>query len=109
MKLKDFVEEQERLDPEFAEARHEFQPEAALMHAMVEARRNRNLTQKELAERCGIAQTEISRIERGERNPSIRVLQKIAEGMDMYLQVSFLPRDQRPDTHVVQRNTDAIA
>lgn len=98
MKLREFVEEQERLDPEFAEARHEFQPEAALMRAMLEARQSQNLTQKELAERCGIAQTEISRIERGIRNPSIRVLQKIAEGMDMYLQISFLPRDPQPGT-----------
>lgn len=67
MKLREFVEEQERLDPEFAEARHEFQPDAALMRAMIEARQSQNLTQKELAERGGIAQTEISRIER--RNP----------------------------------------
>ena len=57
-----------------------------------------NTTQKELAERCGIAQTEISRIERGIRNPSIRVLQKIAEGMNMYLHISFLPRDPQPGT-----------
>ena len=40
MKLREFVEEQERLDPEFAEARHEFQPEAALMRAMIEARQS---------------------------------------------------------------------
>lgn len=103
MKLREFVEEQERLDPEFAEARHEFQPEAALMRAMIEARQSQNLTQKELAERCGIAQTEISRIERGIRNPSIRVLQKIAEGMDMYLQISFLPatRNRAPAPHSI--------
>ena len=86
------------LDPEFAEASHELQPEAALMRAMIEARQSQNLTQKELAERCGIAQTEISRIERGIRNPSIRVLQKIAEGMNMYLHISFLPRDPQPGT-----------
>lgn len=98
MKLREFVEEQERLDPEFAEARHEFQPEAALMRAMIEARQSQNFTQKELAERCGIAQTEISRIERGIRNPSIRVFQKIAEGMNMYLHISFLPRDPQPGT-----------
>ena len=68
------------------------------MRAMIEARQSQNLTQKELAERCGIAQTEISRIERGIRNPSTRVLQKIAEGMNMYLHISFLPRDPQPGT-----------
>ena len=42
----------------------------------------------------GIAQTEISRLENGTRNPSIKLLQRLAEGMDMVLNVTFTPKDQ---------------
>lgn len=94
--LDEFIAEQERTDPEFAAAAEEFQPEIALMNALAEARRKQNLTQQELSERSGIAQTEISRIEKGTRNPSIKVLQKLAKGMDMYLQVRFIPKEDSP-------------
>jgi len=62
------------------------------MRAIIDARTASNLTQKELAERTGIAQTEISRIENGSRNPSIKLLQRLAEGLNMNLKISFEPR-----------------
>ena len=96
MRLEQFIEDQEHIDSEFAAAKYDYQPEAALMLAMVEARRKRNLTQQELAERTGIAQTEISRIESGSRNPSIKVLQRLADGMGMYLQIAFVRKDEQP-------------
>ncbi len=96
--LDELIEECSR-DPEFEREYAEYQPEIALMEALVEARHSRNLTQKELAKRSGIAQTEISRIEKGTRNPSIKVLQKLAAGMDMYLQISYVPRDQSSSAH----------
>ena len=46
----------------------------------------------ELAERTGIVQTEISKLENGTRNPSIKLLQRLAEGMDMVLNISFTPK-----------------
>ena len=58
----------------------------------------KQLTQKELAERTGIAQTEISRLENGTRNPSIRLLQRLADGMGMELNISFVPKNDAP-TH----------
>ena len=79
-------------DPEFAKAYEEMQPEFNIMRAIIEARTANNLTQKELAERTGIAQTEISRIENGSRNPSIKLLQRLADGMGMVLNVSFTPK-----------------
>ena len=61
--------------------------------AIAEARTQRNITQQELADRTGIAQTEISRLENGTRNPSIRLLPRLADGMDMELNVSFVPKN----------------
>lgn len=81
-------------DPEFAKEYEAIQPEMAIIRAIIEARTSSNLTQKELAERTGIAQTEISRLENGTRNPSIKLLQRLAEGMDMVLTISFTPKSQ---------------
>ena len=79
-------------NPGFAQAYEEIQPEMNDIRAIIDARISRNMTQKELAEKTGIAQTEISRLENGTRNPSIRLLQRLADGMDMVLNVSFSPK-----------------
>lgn len=92
MKLKEY-KEKKMLDSEFVKAYEEIQPEMNVIRAMIEARTSQNLTQKELSERTGIAQTEISRIENGTRNPSIKLLQRLADGMGMVLNVTFTPKD----------------
>ena len=92
MTLKEYKEKKMQ-DPEFAKAYEEIQPELSVIRAMIDARTSQNLTQKQLAERTGIAQTEISRLENGTRNPSIRLLQRLAEGMGMVLDVRFRPKD----------------
>ena len=92
MKLKDYKMKKMQ-DPEFVKAYEEIQPEMNVIRAMIEARTSLNLTQKELSERTGIAQTEISRLENGTRNPSIKLLQRLAEGMGMVLNVTFVPKD----------------
>ena len=80
MNFRDFVSEQKE-DPEFT-----------IIQAMIDARKSAGLTQKELSERAGIAQGDISRMENGNANPSIRTLQRLAEAMGMILKVEFLPR-----------------
>ena len=79
-------------NPDFAAAYNEFQPEIEIIRAIVDARANANISQKELSERTGIAQAEISRIENGSRNPSIKLLQRLAAGMNMDLRIAFVPR-----------------
>jgi transcriptional regulator with XRE-family HTH domain len=45
-------------------------------------RREKGLSQEELAFRSGIHQTYLSGVERGKRNPTVLVLQKIAAALD---------------------------
>lgn len=97
MKLKEYKEKKMK-DPDFAKAYEEMQPEMNVIRAIIEARISQNLTQKELSERSGIAQTEISRIENGTRNPSIKLLQRLADGMGMVLTVTFTPKESSSDT-----------
>ena len=69
-------------------------PGADLSEAISTARVYRNMTQKELAERTGINQADVSKLEKGTRNPSIAILKRIAEGLDMDLHIQFTPRNK---------------
>lgn len=54
---------------------------------IVELREHLGLTQDELAERCGMDQGDISRIERGATSPTARTLQRIAVALDADLRL----------------------
>ena len=64
-----------------------------VIRAIVEARASQNLMQKELAERTGINQADISKLENGTRNPSVNLLKRLAEGMGMTLKIEFVPKE----------------
>lgn len=88
-KFDDFLQEQLK-DPEFKKEYDALQPEHAIIQAIIDARQQSGLTQKELSERTGIAQGDISKLERGNANPSLRTLQRLAAGMGMKLRLEFL-------------------
>lgn len=81
-------------NPEFKKEYEAIQPEMDIIRAIVDARTSQNLTQKQLAERTGINQADISKLENGTRNPSIKLLQKLADGMDMVLKIEFIPKQK---------------
>lgn len=56
------------------------------------ARENAGITQKELAEKTGIYQADISKYERGLGNPSLSTLKRLADGLDMDIRIDFLIR-----------------
>ena len=56
---------------------------------LVEARNNTGITQKELAQKTGLTQALISRIESGKSHPTIETLKKIADGLGLRLVVSL--------------------
>ena len=77
-------------DPEIRKEYEAMEPEFALIQAMIDARKEQNITQKELSLRTGITQADISRIENGNRNPSLNMLKKLAKGLGMTLRVEFV-------------------
>ncbi|MBQ8804652.1 MAG: helix-turn-helix transcriptional regulator [Tyzzerella sp.] len=81
-------------NPEFVKEYEAIQPEMDIIRALIDARISQNLTQKELAERTGINQADISKLENGTRNPSVRLLQRLAAGMDMNLKIEFIPKQK---------------
>ena len=90
MKFNDFLQEQLQ-DAEFCKEYESLQPERAVIQAIIDARKCSGLTQKELSERTGIAQGDISKLENGFTNPSIQTLQRLAFGMGMTLKIEFVP------------------
>lgn len=79
-------------DPELKDEYDKLQPEYDIIQAMIDARKSRHLTQKELSERTGITQADISRIECGTRNPSLEMLKRIADGLGATLKLEFVPK-----------------
>ena len=78
-------------DEEFKKEYEAIQPEMDVIRAMIDARIKNNLTQKELAARTGIDQADISKLENGTRNPSLKLLKRLAHGMGMQLKIEFVP------------------
>ena len=83
---------EEMKNDEFRKEYEAIQPELDVIRAMVDARNSVNMTQKELSERTGISQADISKTENGTRNPSLNLLKRLAEGMGMTLKIEFVPK-----------------
>lgn len=82
-------------NPEVKAEYDALEPEFDIIKALLNARKQQNLTQQELSERTGITQADISRIENGTRNPSLEMLKRLAKGMGMQLKLEFIPTNQR--------------
>lgn len=90
---KDFLNEQLQ-NEEFKKEYDALEAEFSIIQAMLDARKASGLTQKDLADRTGIAQADISRLENGNANPSLKTLQRLAEGMGMKLKLEFVPANR---------------
>lgn len=86
---------QQLKNPDFRKEWDDLEPEYNMIQALIDARKRSNLTQKQLAERTGINQADISKIETGNANPTLQVLKRLAEGMDMVLRLEFVPKQQK--------------
>lgn len=90
--LDEFIKEQLH-DPVFKEKYDSLEPEFIVMQTMIDARKEKGMTQKELALITGISQADISRLEHGTGNPSIRTLKRVAKALHMALKIEFVPID----------------
>jgi len=60
---------------------------------MLKIRTDKGLTQKAAAELCGLQTDRWTKLERGYNYPSLRTLQKIAQGLNCDLFVELRPQD----------------
>lgn len=81
-------------NPDFKKAYEDLEPEYMLIQALIEARKEKGLTQKALAEKTGINQADISKIENGKLNISFKTMRKLAKGLGKTLKIQLV--DEAP-------------
>ena len=64
-------------------------PQYEIIEAVIAARIEKQMTQAELAERADTKQSNISRFESGNYNPSVEFLQKIAGALNKQLEITL--------------------
>lgn len=69
------------------------EPEFQIVRAMLDARIAENMTQQQLADRTGIDRADISKLENGNGNPSLKLLKRLAEGLGRKLRIEFAPKN----------------
>lgn len=82
--------DQQKKNPEFAAEYEAMRPEYEAIRAVIAARLESRMTQKELAEKTGIRQSNISRIESGVSSPTVETLARIASGLGKQLKIEFI-------------------
>ncbi len=73
--------------PGYKEAYDALEPEFAIYDAIIEARIKENLTQKQLAEKIGIKQSALARIESGSISSTFAMIQKLLAGLGLKLKI----------------------
>lgn len=86
--FRDYLSDQLK-DPAFAAEYEAMRPEYEAVRALVAARIETGMTQKELSEKTGIRQSNLSRIENGTSSPTVETLSRIAAGMGKRLKIEF--------------------
>ena len=66
------------------------EPEYQLIRAMIECRGELNLSQQQLADITGINRTDISKLENGNANPSLKTIKRVAEGLGKRVEIKFV-------------------
>ncbi len=79
-----------RKNPEVSKELIKNESEYKIIKEIIQVRKEKNMTQKELAELVGTRQSNISRLESGNYNPSIDFINKIARAMGKELEIKIV-------------------
>ena len=84
-------EEQLRQDPDFRASWERMALARAVALALIGYRVKHRLTQSQLAEKLGVRQPQVARLEMGEHNPSLEMLQRLARTLGLRFIVDVAP------------------
>ena len=90
-KRKSFAEKRAELmkNPKFVAAYESVREEYQLASAMIHARKQAGLTQAQVAERMGVDQSYVAKLESGKRMPPTKTLQSYAKATGTHLRIAF--------------------
>jgi ribosome-binding protein aMBF1 (putative translation factor) len=87
----DFQEllEKELKDPEFKKGYDEYGRQLEIAYQILQLRKKKKLSQAQLAKKIGTKQSNIARMESGNQNFSVEILEKIADAFECNLKIMF--------------------
>jgi len=74
-------------DPEVKKTYDDLEFEFQVIRALIDARVKKNMTQKKLAQKIGVAQSALARFESGRVNPTLSFLKKVTGGLGLKLTI----------------------
>ena len=89
MNLNEYKKRAFEADPELYVEYKALEPEYEMVRQIIQARSEQKISQKELADRIGSKQSNISRLESGTYNPSLDFLKRVADGLGKTLHIEF--------------------
>ena len=92
MEWEEFKKKLFKEDPKFKKEYDKLCPEYKIISQVIKLRREKNITQKQLASLVKNKQPNIARLESGEFNPSLGLLKKIADALGTELDIKFIPK-----------------
>src|SRR3989344_1862872 len=79
-------------DPGVKKAYEDLQPEFAIVQAIIDARVKKKISQEELARRMGTGQAVISRLENANAKPSLSLIKRLANALNLKVELRLTPR-----------------
>jgi predicted transcriptional regulator len=77
-------------NPEIKYEYEKLDPEYEIIRALIDLRVELNMSQKELADKIGTRQSNISRLESGSYNPSLKFLKKVSKALGKELKLTLV-------------------
>jgi predicted transcriptional regulator len=84
---KDYKEKARNTTPEIAKDMDEVEEISAIVGAMIKKRHSLNLSQRDLADLCGMPHSSVARIESGKSTPNLTTLLKILKQLGLSLSI----------------------
>lgn len=81
-------------DPEVQQAYMDLAPRFAVVRQLIALREQRGWSQRDLADRAGMKQPQLARLETGQVEPRLDTLQRLAAALNCNVHVSFEPADR---------------
>jgi transcriptional regulator with XRE-family HTH domain len=88
--------EEQLADPIFREEWQRLAPARAFSNVLMRYRVEENLTQRGLAERLGVSQPRVAKLESGDHTPSIDTIINVAKRLGIEFAIDVAPADRRP-------------
>ena len=88
------VEAQLLENPEVFKESVKLEPEFQALRQLILLRKRNKITQRELAEKINMRQSHIARLESGEINPTLKILKRYADGLNLVITFNIISLDE---------------